>query len=37
MVECHPDIFESDSPEGAKVAFAVVIKSCKLIGNIYKT
>ena len=35
---CHPDIFESFwFSEGAKVAFPIVIKSYKLIGNSYKT
>ena len=33
MVECHLDIFKSDSLNVAKVAFLIVIKSYKLIGN----
>ena len=37
MVECHLDIFKSDSLNVAKVAFPIVIKSYKLIGNSYKT
>ena len=37
MVESHLDMFKSDSLNVAKVAFPIVIKSYKLIGNCYKT